>query len=266
LQIDPRGIVWVYEEPRRNASYVVGCDPTMGIAGWNRQLRTKDDAKVDNGAIEVFRIGGNGPDVQVAEYAAPVDAEDLTPICNLLGKLYGGNDEDGQALMCIEVYPGTGWMVKRELISKYGYFRMPPWLVEGQGVTMRETNKVGWYSTRSTRQDLWSRGVAHLNRKMAVLRSPWLIDEMADCTPDSFLSMSGRARNGLHDDRVVATLIALWFCNEWSMDIEPTDKSALESATPLNYQAMATDESGRAITSQSLSEDWDDLADRLLND
>lgn len=266
LSIDPRGVVWVWEEPQRSQSYVVGCDPTMGIAGWNRTLRTKDDVRVDNAAIQVFRMGGSRPDVQVAEYAAPIDAESLAPICNMLGRLYGGSDEDGQALMCIEVYPGTGWMTKRELISKYGYYRMPPWLVEGHGIAMRDTQKVGWYSTRSTRQDLWTRGISHLQKHMARLHSQWLVEEMADCTPDSFLSMSGRARNGLHDDRVVAMLIALWFANEWSMNLEPTDHSELEGATPKNYQAMATDEDGNAMNLERMAGDWNDMADRLLDD
>ena len=256
----------MYEPPQRSASYVIGCDPTFGIAGWDRTLRTKDDVKVDNAAIEVFRVGGDGPDVQVAEFAAPIDAESLAPICNLLGKTYAGNDEDGQALMCIEVYPGTGWMTQRELVSKFGYTHLPPWLVEGGGLTQKITSKFGWYSTRSTRQDLWSRGVTHLNKRLATFRSPWLIEEMADCTPDSFLSASGRARYGLHDDRVVATLLAVWFANEWSLNFEPSERGEVETGSPKNYQAMAMDEDGHAITYDRMMDEWADRFDRLLDE
>ena len=256
--IDPRGILQVYEEPNPRATYVIGCDPTFGIAGWNRHIRTKDDAKVDNAAIEVFRVGGQYPDVQVAEWAAPLDAEGLAEICNFIGKLYAGADEDQQALMCIETYPGTGWMTQRELISRFGYTHLPPWLVENS-LAMKTTHRLGWVSNRSTRQDLWTRGVAHLTKKMAILRSPWLIEEMADCTPDSFLAASGRARNGLHDDRVVAMLIALWYANEWTLNLEPTERSVVEDSSLPEYQA--TD-----LSYDRMMEEWSDRFDRLLDD
>ena len=72
---DPRGILWAYEEPKLNADYVVGVDPTLGLSSWTRYSRTRDDVDTDNGAIEVIRVGK--PDVQVAEYAAPINALDL---------------------------------------------------------------------------------------------------------------------------------------------------------------------------------------------
>jgi hypothetical protein len=260
--VDPRGLLWVWEPPSPRHEYIVSVDPTVGIPGWNRQLRTKDDLHTDNAAIEVFRR----PGIQVAEFAAPIDVYDLAGICNYVGKMYAGNSEDGQALMGIEVYPGPGWQVQTELVQKYGYQNFPPWLVMGKGMTQMPTGKFGWYSTKSTRVDLWTRCTSLLQRREVVLRSPWLIDEMADCTPDSFYAITGRARNGLHDDRVVSTLLNIWWLNEWSLDPEPTDRDTRESTTPLNYQAMACDESGRAITASSLNEDWDDLASRLLDE
>jgi hypothetical protein len=265
ILVDPRGMLLVNEEPQRNASYIIGVDPTVGISGWNRALRTKDDFRIDNAAIEVFRIGL--PNVQVAEYAAPIDAESLAPICNMLGRLYCGNHEEGQALMCIEVYPGPGWMTQRELISRFGYYHLPPWLVEGGGLTQRMTHKYGWISSRNTRSDLWTRGANHLNRKLVRMFSQWLAEEMADCTPDSFLSVTARSRgNGIHDDRVLAMMIALWFANEWTLNLEPTERTDVEEATPKNYQAMGTDEDGLPMTASRMAEQWSDLADRLLDD
>jgi hypothetical protein len=260
--IDPRGILWCWEEPSPRHEYIVSVDPTVGIPGWNRQIRSKDDAGTDNAAIEVFRK----PGIQVAEFAAPIDVYDLAGICNYIGKMYCGNNEDGQALLGIEVYPGPGWQVQTELVQKYGYQNFPPWLVMGKGMVQQHTGKFGWYSTKATRIDLWTRCTALLTRKEAVLRSPWLIDEMADCTPDSFYSMTGRARNGLHDDRVVSTLLNIWWQNEWSLAVEPTDRDQREPTDPVNYQAMAVGEDGRAITANSMFESWDELADRLLDD
>jgi hypothetical protein len=260
--LDPRGLLWVWEEPDRRREYIVTCDPTVGIPGWNRQLRSKDDAATDNACIQVFRK----PGIQVAEFAAPIDVYDLAGICNYVGKMYAGNSEEGQALMGIEVYPGPGWQVQTELVQKYGYTQFPPWLVLGKGLAQQPTGKFGWYSTKSTRVDLWTRGTALLMRHEAVLRSPWLIDEMADCTPDSFYSMTGRAKHGLHDDRVVATLLNIWYQNEWSIAIEPTDRDTAEDATPRNYQAMGTDDDGLPMTNSRMAESWSDLADRLLDD
>src|SRR5690348_8215507 len=54
---DPRGQLLVWEPPSDNADYIAGVDPTMGILGWNRQLRTDEEEKHDNAAIEVFRRG-----------------------------------------------------------------------------------------------------------------------------------------------------------------------------------------------------------------
>jgi hypothetical protein len=260
--IDPRGLLWSWEEPRRNAEYIVTVDPTVGISGWSRTARSKDDARTDNAAIEVFRK----PGIQVAEYAAPIDVVDLAGIANYIGKMYCGSNEDGQALMGIEVYPGPGWQVQRDLIQTYGYQNFPPWLVSAGFAQRQQGGKFGWYSTKSTRIDLWTRGTSLLMRHEAVLRSPWLIDEMADCTPDSFYSMTGRAKNGLHDDRVVATLLNIWYQNEWSLAIEPTDRGQAEDAEPKNYQAMGTDEDGLPMTPSRMNDAWSDLADRLLDD
>ena len=223
---DPRGQLLMWEGPSSGHDYIIGVDPTFGRAGWSRASRRDSDDQIDNAAIEVFRRGSKRegkPDVQVAEYAAPLDSEDLAEVVNFVGRLYGGRHEEGQALVCVEVYPGTGWLVQRELISKFGYVHLPPWLVEGAGLSQRLTHKYGWISNSSTRRDLWTRGTAHLHRHGVVLHSPWLVEEMVDCTPDNFLSVTARSLGGRHDDRVVAMLIALWYANEWRMGAEPEE-------------------------------------------
>src|SRR5262245_61875959 len=106
----------------------MGVDATQGRTGWNRYNRQEDDSAVDNGAIEILRCGrgepghpGFIPHAQVAEYAAPIDPYDLATVANALGRLYGGRDEDGQALAIIEVYPGPGGPTQRTMMEKYGY-------------------------------------------------------------------------------------------------------------------------------------------------
>ena len=262
---DPRGQLLVWEPPSDTADYIVGCDPTMGILGWNRQLRTDEEEKHDNAALEVFRRGrwidevvetkddqGNLrttrvpkklPDVQVAEWAGPLDAEDLAYVCNFIGRMFPGYSEERQALMAIEIAPGPGWLTQRVLSSQFGYERFPPWLIEGSNLVQRDTGKRGWISNSHTRRDLWIRGAGHIKRRNCVLNSKHLVEEMVACRPDNFLSLTARAQRsgttGLNDDRVVAALIALWFANEWIIGAEPTEPARRTDTTEPEWQLSA---------------------------
>lgn len=263
---DPRGQLLVWEPPLEQADYVVGCDPTMGILGWNRLMRTDEEDKHDNAALEVFRRGGwkegqKQPDVQVAEWVGPLDAEDLGYVCNFVGRMYAGNSEEQQALMAIEIAPGPGWLTQRVLNSQYGYERFPPWLVEGSNMIQRDTGKRGWISNVHTRRDLWIRGAGHIKRQKVVLNSKHFVEEMVACKPDNFLSLTARAQRsgttGLNDDRVVAGLIALWFCNEWIVGAEPTEPSPRSDAAQPDWQLSA-------VSAEDMLEAWDGRLSELL--
>jgi hypothetical protein len=147
---DPRGIIWLWEPPHSRANYVMGVDPTFGITGWDRAFRTQDDKRVHNGAIELIRVGNGlpgmddfSPDVQVGEYAAPIDPEDLADVANLLGRLYSGRDEDGQSLSIVEVHPGPGLVTQRRLINTHGYTNHFVWKTQDAGVTQDRARPVG---------------------------------------------------------------------------------------------------------------------------
>lgn len=261
-KLQPEGQLLVWEPPLDHADYVVGVDPTVGIMGWTRATRSEEDSKHDNAAIEVFRVGRwrDGrklPDVQVAEWAGPCDAEsDLPYLANFLGRLYGGSNEDAQALMVIEVSPGPGWMTQRVMHSQLGYDRFLPWLVEGNRLVMRDTGKRGWYSNQHTRRDLWMRSGGHLKRKGAILHSSHFVEEMVRCTPDNFIAMTARAarlgRSRLNDDRVVAGMLALWAANEWQIGQEATEPTKVETLAPVDYQ-------NSAISYEDMMEAWNDL-------
>lgn len=233
---DPRGVVHVWEPPRENSAYVVACDPSYGLAGWHRSLRTEDDEKTDNCAVEVIRCGaGRGPDVQVAEYAAPIDAEDAAGVVNFLGRMYGGASEDAQALAIIEVQPGPGLLTQRELINHFGYSNLFVWQHLDQ-LVMKPTVSYGWYSSRQSRQALWIRGTRHINKRKIVLNSPYLIEEMTDCVLDNFLSFTARAQWGAHDDRIVALLMAIWAANEWNFENAPEEAASVIDSHLPDYQ------------------------------
>src|SRR5512146_416015 len=86
---DPRGYLWCWEPPSPHATYVVACDPTIGIDNWARSLKMADDTKVDNAAIQVLKLGNpTDPkvptkDVQVAEFAAPIDFVQCAAMLNI---------------------------------------------------------------------------------------------------------------------------------------------------------------------------------------
>lgn len=256
----------------------------MGILGWNRATRSDEDEKHDNAAIEVFRrglwrdvvtetTGDDGkvkrvsvptkqPDVQVAEWVGPLDAEDLAYICNFVGRMYAGNSEEQQALMAIEISPGPGWLTQRVLASQYGYERFPPWLVEGNNMVQRDTGKRGWISNVHTRRDLWIRGAGHIKRQKVVINSKHLVEEMVACKPDNFLALTARAQrsgiSGLNDDRVVATLIALWFCNEWQIGQEPTEPAPRTDTAEPDWQLSS-------LSAEDLAQAWDDRVADLMS-
>src|SRR3990167_5182463 len=156
---DPRGLVKLWEPPNPRARYVVGVDPSCGLVNWSRYHRVSQDQETDNSCVEVIRCGNDRdiPDVQVAEYAAPITAEDVAEIAVLLGRLYAGNSEFGEALCIIETHPGPGLLTHQAMIQKHGYTNM--WRWEYLDSMLPTTAKsFGWNSNVSTLQYLWSRG------------------------------------------------------------------------------------------------------------
>lgn len=284
---DPRGQLLIWEPPYDSANYIIGCDPTMGILGWNRQLRTPEEEKHDNAAIEVFRQGAwrdvitetkdeagiihrtsvptKSPDIQCAEWVGPIDPEDLAYLLNFLGRMYAGNSEEQQALMAIEVVPGPGWLTQRVLKDQYGYDRFLRWLKEGRNMLQQDTGLHGWHSSAHTRRDLWVRGAGHIKRRKVVINSRYLVEEMVACQPDNFLALTARAARtgntggilGLNDDRVVAALIALWVANEWQIGQDASEPAVkIDMAMP-DWQLSA-------MSAEDMASAWEDRVAELM--
>ena len=233
LDRDPRGILWMWEQPNKRFTYVLGCDPTQGITGWHRSLRTRDDAKTDNGAIVVVRKGDGTPkhpDVQVAEYAAPVDPYELAVVTNIIGRIYGGDSEDEQAMATIEVYPGPGWATLKEMRDKYGYTNFYVWMRDN-GLRMERTRQVGWLSNKHTNRDLFVWCLRHIGMKGFEPRSPWLVEEFADAVADLDLAKI-RATYGHHDDRMRAAFLAIFTAHEMENPTAANSQGAEELNKP----------------------------------
>jgi hypothetical protein len=239
VKADPRGLVHVWEPPMQHAKYVMGCDPTMGITGWGRGSRTTNDHKVDNGVIEIFRIDAirvpymkDGrieldeytkqpkfyfQDLQVAEFAAPIDAVEIARVCNLLGRIYCGSDQD-QCELIYEAYPGPGVLTTQELL-RLGYTNLWQW--EYIDSAAESTNRIGWRSNRETQKLLWFRSRRHILEDRCYIQSPWLLEEYGNAVIDPD-TMRAKAAYGYHDDRIQAANMAMWAGHKWAYDVERT--------------------------------------------
>lgn len=258
LDRDPRGVLWMWEPPRPGQEYVMGIDPTVGIPGWDRSMRLEDDESVDNAAIQIIRVGASGkPDVQVAEYAAPIDPYDLADVANMCGRMYGGSDEDGQALCIIEVFPGPGLSTQRKLLEVYGYTRHFVWkhLDRAQ---LHYTTGLGWYSTAKSVRDLWILGTRHVEKDLIEINSPWLAEEMADCENDP-VKMRGKAVYGRHDDRVSAMLMALWAAHDWTGQVDVVQTQEVSTVKQPDWQRSD-------VTAEKMWEQWDEQVESWLDE
>lgn len=260
---DPRGLIYLFEPPSPRARYIIGVDATQGRTGWSRYSRTEDDSAIDNGAIEVIRLGRDEPGhpnyqpaVQVAEYAAPIDPYDLATVANALGRLYGGRDEDGQALCIVEVYPGPGGPTQRTMMEKYGYTNMYRHQYLDTGAPGEQGKfDFGWYSSKQSMQHLWTRGLRAIHRKQLVFKSPYLVEELADCEMD-LVKLRGAAASGGHDDRATAILLCIWAGFNYTFNIEPV-QSRVEVGPTVEWQA--TDISTERMSS-AWEERWEELS------
>lgn len=257
---DPRGLLLMWEPAEPTAKYIMGMDPTQGTTGWTRATRTDGDHKIDNGAIEVFKVDGatealwitdaqgnripdidpvtkrrrlKYKDVQVAEFAAPCDAVEIARIANVIGRLYAGDAEE-QCELIYEAWPGPGMLTTQELL-RLGYTNL--WMWEYIDSVAEETNRMGWRSTRESQKLLWYRARRHLMKGHAIIRSRYLLDEYSNAEID-LDKMRARASYGFHDDRFMATNLCFWAGHRWTYDVERTETEI--TATPVvDYQRMA---------------------------
>lgn len=247
---DPRGIIWMWEAPSKSHRYVLGCDPTVGRTGWNRFARVKEDAKTDNGAIEVLRIGKDGkPDAQVAEFAAPIDAFDLGYVINLLARLYAGDEEDSCKVI-IEVFPGPG-AGTLQTVLELGITNLFRWEYYGDTVAT-PTRALGWHASNRTNRDLWVKAARHLVLQHCIVRSPWLVEELSDARLN--VDKQYAENPGGHDDRVRAFCLALWVANSWTVNLDRVTEKVVANEVP---DPQCSDSTLDEIRSQ-----WDSVFDR----
>jgi hypothetical protein len=235
---------------------MMGLDPTEGLTGWNRAMRLQGDEKIDNGVCEIFRIDAlklpvlkDGKpvidpytrepsfvwrDLQVAEFAAPIDAVEIARVANVLGRIYAGEDED-QCQLIYESWPGPGMLTTQELL-RLGYANLWRWeYIDDRAA--EQTQSIGWRSSNTTQRWLWTRSRRHLMERRAKIRSPWLLGEYRDAVKDPD-KMRAKAAYGSHDDRLMAANLCFWGGHQWTYDVERTSELVTETAV-VDWQQRA---------------------------
>lgn len=261
---DPRGIVFMREPPDKRHTYLCGIDPTLGRTGWSRANRVREDRKTNNGAIEIIRLGkefyaADGtpqrtPDVQVCEYAAPVDPFELGYVANLLGRLYAGDAED-QCECILEVYPGPGGMTMRQLVD-LGYTNLWRWQYYAD-IEIGAANKSGWVASAKSLRDLWAKSLRHLVLRRVEVFSPYLVEEYSAARANDQKGYAESPNNESgHGDRMRAFNLALWAGNKWDMEVERTQEP-VSTQKIVSYQC--TD-----MTWEEIQEAWGQQMDRMM--
>jgi hypothetical protein len=226
----------------------MGVDPTVGLMNWSRYNRYKDDIDTDNGAIEILRCGDGNltPDVQVAEYAAPILAVDLAAVATLLGRLYCGNSEMGEALCLIEIYPGPGLLTSNEMTRSFGYrnFYHQEYL---NMEALKAAPSHGFTANIQTLGLLWTRFSHHYGKGLLDVNSNYLLNEMASLRPEPGKIFPQPSSGRIHDDRVRAIALCVWAARGWQSTDGAVEARAIDGPSKwVNPQAsdMTSEEYG----------------------
>jgi hypothetical protein len=214
------GLLLVWEQPRKQARYVIGVDVSGGVG-------------LDRSTIEVLRLPTiHEPGEQVAEYVSPwVKTNTLACIVDAVGHLYGGTD--GEALVAIELN-NMGIDVQGEMQRHLGYtnFYIWEWL-DKRKASQRLSNSFGFVTNARTRPLILNRFVNDVRTidpttgcADLILNSPHIFQEMrAFLPPPGGQLWDAQAATGSHDDCIMGTAIGD-FCghNQFFEMGEPIDE------------------------------------------
>lgn len=197
------GRLLVWESPMAGETYAIGVDPAEGVGQ-------------DNSVCEVIRVGTIlRPDEQVAEFACNfLSPPDFANVVNTIGRFY--HDAEGDEAFCtIECNASCGDVMTTELRMRLDYTNL--YINKDYNrVENMYTNKIGWWTNKSTRPKLIARGLHAFQKGDLIINSEFLFREMSRFERDHFIAKA-KAAHGFHDDRVLSILIAYWGAHddEW---------------------------------------------------
>ena len=197
--MDSQGGWNIYEEPMEGADYTIGVDTCTGVPS----NPTDKFSKPDSHAIVVLR---RDPKRIAAVHRSRMDADRLGQEALRAGKFYL------MAWVAPEIANGSG-MTVLNVLRDAGYLRVYHREAQGDSVNLEEVHKLGWKTTRNTRDWLIDDWLA------ACRKDPSLGWDFTMQVPDAMLveeestfvwNVDKREHKaGCHDDILFAAMIAL---------------------------------------------------------
>lgn len=189
-ELDPNGLLFVWEPPREGYTYSISYDAAGGRGG-------------DNVAIEVIRHATTTERaVQVAEWAANTYTyHDAWPVLLTIAKYYSQFEPESQARIIIEL-AHNGNEVQDEL-QRRGWNKFYQRYSQGKE---RHFEGLGWKTTAGSRPKLTDTLIKAVKDRWFEINSPWLLREIEDLeTNETIRTIRVEARAGSKDDRAIAT-------------------------------------------------------------
>lgn len=198
---DENGGLSIFEWPQPGSQYVIGADVSEGIGK-------------DYSVASVIRVNPHGgADAQVAIYARnDIDTVSYAEVLNRLGRFYN------EALIAVEVnkYDTTETFLRLNLGYPNCYISKN---VNSENVI---TKRFGWVTTGGpsgggTKPRLYQTLRKRLDMKLLFIRDKFTVSEISTFRKDEESGKTGAAK-GMHDDRIIATMIAEYVAHELDWD------------------------------------------------
>lgn len=237
---------FIFEEPRKGCTYIVGVDGSYGDPEYDPFDAVTGEK--DPSAVEVLRVATpDEPAEQVASFMGYVHPTDELPIiAEKLGKMYGDQTNDNYpAAMACEVNAGSPSAQTQDQLWKRGYPNFYVWPKKNK-VGGGYTNAMGWETTPRTRPWITSLLVKDVQDGTLVVNSSVTIQQMKTFVKTRTDSGNVRIDHepGHHDDSLFGLGIADYVSQETSAtcaareayravapDLQPKAKPGI------NYQA-----------------------------
>src|ERR1700683_1206831 len=197
--VDYGSRLYVWEQPEKESTYIIGADVAHGIYGG------------DFSCAQVLKIGyGPQPDVQVAEWHGWINPTPYGDTICALGYWY---NTAMIAVECNDVGQSTNARVMR-VLEYPNLFRWKHY----DKIKNFMTDFFGWYTNVKTRDLIIAKFRAFIDDNMIIIRNEDLIDECFDFSSVDDSRFEGQATK---DDRVFAMMIAIFCAHDaegWSSD------------------------------------------------
>lgn len=247
-------VVWQLPNPMKY-TYVISADVGEGI-------------KQDRSVAQITRLGTvEEPEEQVAEFVSDeIDPIDFAGVIDAMGRFYC--DEAKVPALCAVEVNNHGLATQRELSRHLGYENFYIWQVEDSAdPTRRFTNRVGFYTNRSTRPpliQLFVKKVKTVDPNTGVpdykINSPFLLEELrAFQTMGALFEAS--AEDGAHDDCIMSAAIGLYVCQTLQFEMyESTADSRRRKEEERARQAQQEKFFGRGRDARNSEVTWREQA------